>query len=157
MNISPEGLEAIKRRESCRLKAYKDSAGKLTVGWGHLLTKEEIETGELHGEPWREGISQDLADRVLLADLASMERAVNDAVNVPLVQYQYDALVSFVFNAGAAAFRGSTLLRRLNEQDYLAVPAELAHWKYVTKQGVKVVDAGLVKRRGEEARQWENV
>ena len=57
------------------------------------------------------------------ADIA--ERAVNQRVQVVLTQYQFDALVSFVFNIGVGAFGGSTLLRRLNGGEYDAVPAEL--------------------------------
>jgi hypothetical protein len=78
------------------------------------------------------------------ADIA--ERAVNQRVQVVLTQYQFDALVSFVFNIGVGAFGGSTLLRRLNGGEYDAVPAELMRWVYSggTQQ------PGLVRRRRAE-------
>ena len=63
-----------------------------------------------------------------------------------LTQYQFDALVSFVFNVGVGAFGGSTLLRRLNQGDYNAVPAELMRW--VNSGGTPL--PGLVRRRRAE-------
>ena len=59
---------------------------------------------------------------------------------------QFDALVSFVFNVGAGAFGGSTLLRRLNQGEYKAVPAELMRW--VNSGGRPL--PGLVRRRQAE-------
>ena len=69
--------------------------------------------------------------------------AVNDAVEVPLNQDQFDALVSFVFNVGAGAFEGSTLLRLLNEGRYRDVPKQLDRW---VKADGRTLE-GLVRRR----------
>tara|TARA_R110000782_G_scaffold2454_3_gene9582 strand:- start:2520 stop:2648 length:129 start_codon:yes stop_codon:yes gene_type:complete len=38
MNASEEGIELIKNFEGCELKAYQDSVGVWTIGYGH--TKE---------------------------------------------------------------------------------------------------------------------
>ena len=35
MNISNKGIELIKQFEGCRLKAYQDSVGVWTIGYGH--------------------------------------------------------------------------------------------------------------------------
>jgi lysozyme len=78
-----------------------------------------------------------------------MEEALLD-VRVPLTQNQYDALVSLVFNIGAGAFRGSTLLRLLNNSNYAAVPDQMRRWIHVNGK----ISNGLKKRREEEVKQW---
>jgi lysozyme len=65
---------------------------------------------------------------------------------VALTQNQFDALVSFAYNAGHGAFRGSTLVRELNAGHYDVVPAELNRW---TRTG-GAVSRGLVTRRQRE-------
>ena len=74
------------------------------------------------------------------------EADVKRLVDVPLTQYQFDALVSFVFNLGSGAFGGSTLLKKLNAGDYSAVPAQLMRWN---KAGGRVL-RGLTRRRQAE-------
>lgn len=66
-----------------------------------------------------------------------------------LTQGQYDALVSFAYNTGISALRGSTLWRKVkaNPADP-AIPAEFRRW--VNSGGKQL--PGLVKRRAEEAR-----
>lgn len=64
---------------------------------------------------------RDLFARVL----PEYERAVRENVRVPLSQNQYDALVSYAYNTGIAAFRDSDVLRLLNSNQLGAVPAEL--------------------------------
>lgn len=138
--ISDEGLALIKRWEGCRLTAYRDVAGVLTIGYGS--------TGP-HVRPGLR-ITQGEAERLLLRDLARFERAVATLVTVPLNDGQFAALVSFAFNVGEGALGRSTLLKRLNAGDLTAVPGELMKW--VNASGRKV--AGLVNRRSAEAGLW---
>src|SRR6266576_6640453 len=100
MILSASGLAAIERREGTRLTAYRDTAGLWTIGCGHLLTKSDLSSGKLLGEDWRDGISQAVCDQQLRADLELAVNAVNNFVHVALLQHQFDALVSFVFNVG---------------------------------------------------------
>lgn len=155
MQLSSRGLNHLARLEGVRLKAYKDVAGYWTIGVGHLLTPRELETGaiEIAGETyaWRDGLTEELVYRLLDQDADWAERAVTNAVTVPLGQHQFDALVSFVFNVGPGAFRRSTLLRRLNAGDYAAVPGQLALW--VNAGGRRI--RGLVNRRQAEIFLWE--
>ena len=83
---------------------------------------------------------------ILRYDVALAEKAVNKLVKVPLNQNQFDALVSFVFNIGETQFASSTLLAKLNNQDYQAVPSELNRW--VHGSGKKL--PGLINRRRDE-------
>jgi lysozyme len=86
----------------------------------------------------------------LEADLESAERDVQRLVKVPLTDNQYAALVSFVFNIGAPQFTRSTLLRKLNDGDYDAVPVQLKCWIFDNKK----IQKGLVRRRAAEAALW---
>lgn len=138
--ISLDGLEAIKRHEAFAPTPYQDQAGHWTIGYGHKIKAGESFTA----------ITEGGALELLAADVRVAEDAVNSVVKVPLTQAQFDALVSFAFNVGAAAFRDSTLAKRLNAGEYDAVPSELARWKYVTVNGTKVESAGLMSRRAAE-------
>lgn len=151
MILSPSGLAGIERREGVRLEMYRDSAGLPTIGCGHLLSKDELSSGKILGEDWRDGISQAVCEQQLRTDLELAVTAVNVLVQVPLLQHQFDALVSFVFNVGRGAFQQSTLLRLLNEGQPTTVPGQLRRWIY--SAGVR--DAILVNRRENEIRQFE--
>lgn len=135
MNIAKPGLDLIKSYESLSLKAYRDSGGVPTIGWGST-----------RGVRMGMQISQEQAESRLRDDLYTAESAVNRYVTVPLSQHQFDALVSFVFNVGGGAFRKSTLLEKLNLADYAGAANELSRW---VKANGRVLP-GLVKRRAAE-------
>src|SRR4051812_30432018 len=122
MILSDAGLAAIERREAVRLEMYYDAKGLPTIGVGHLLTTEELDTGLLHiagvDVHWKNGITKQEADDLLRQDAAQAEALVNRYVRVPLRPYQFDSLVSFVFNIGGAKFSSSTLLRQLNNDQF---------------------------------------
>jgi len=142
--INKNGLNAIKQWEGLQTNAYQDSAGVWTIGYGHTAAA---------GEPIPvEGlsISLDEAEKLLKHDLSQYEQAVQENVKVPLNDNQFAALVSFTYNVGISAFKSSTLLRKLNQQNYEAVPSELMKW--VNSKGRKV--QGLVNRRAAEAGLW---
>jgi lysozyme len=108
MKTSEVGLKKLSIREGRRKKAYLDTKGIPTIGVGH--TGPEVYIGLVWTE---QQIDDAFAD-----DIKWAEDAVNHYVKVPLTQYQFDALVSFVFNIGDTAFRRSTLLKLLNEGLY---------------------------------------
>ena len=142
--ISPHGLEKLKQWEGLKTKAYKDSGGVWTIGYGHTA---------MAGEPKpRAGmvITAAEAESILLKDLTQYEAAVESLVKVELNDNQFAALVSFAFNVGIGAFKNSTLLKKLNQGDFNAVPTELMKW---TKAGGKKLQ-GLVNRRQAEGYLW---
>ncbi|ALA19359.1 MULTISPECIES: lysozyme [Chelatococcus] len=141
--VNAEGLRLIKQWEGLRLRAYRDSGGIWTIGYGH--TSDEKLTV-------REGltITEAMAEEMLVHDLREAEAAVERLVKVPLTDNQFAVLVSFVFNIGVGAFEKSTLLRKLNAGQHDAVPGELARWVHVKGQRVQ----GLVNRRAAEAGLW---
>lgn len=136
--INAAGLALIQQWEGCKLKAYRDVANVLTIGYGS--TGPHVKPGMT--------ITQDEADALLLKDLSRFEDRVSRLVKVDLSDNQFAALVSFDFNTGA--LDKSTLLKKLNKGDYNSVPSELMKW--VNAGGKKV--AGLVNRRAAEAGLW---
>jgi lysozyme len=71
---------------------------------------------------------------------------VNDCVKVPLSQNEYDAYVSLAYNIGSNAFCSSTLVKKLNQYDYVGACQQILRWN---KSGGKVVK-GLENRRLKE-------
>ena len=141
MKISQEGLSLIKRFEGCRLKAYHCSANVLTIGYGHTSGVKETDT-----------ITQDEADKLLQEDVEQFEKYVDDYVTVKLGQSQFDALDAWTFNLGVGNLRSSTMLKKLNETDYVSIPSEMKRWN---KAGGKTLD-GLIRRREAESLLFEN-
>ncbi|OPB32179.1 lysozyme [Bartonella sp. AR 15-3] len=142
--ISKEGLELVKQWEGLRLKAYQDVAGVWTIGYGH--------TAKAGNPVVQDGmeITHVEAEVILRQDLGQFEQTVEQKVTQALTDEQFAALVSFCYNIGTKAFCDSTLLKKLNQGDYEAVPAELQKW---VKAGGKRVQ-GLVNRRAAEAGLW---
>ena len=140
MNINSRGLDLIKKCEDLRLKAYLDSAGAPTIGYGH--TGPDVRLGMT--------ITEEEAERLLLMDVASAERAVTRQVRVTLTENQFSALVSFVFNVGSRALTASTLLRKLNKGKYLEAADEFLKWNKATVRGKLTVLPGLTSRRAME-------
>jgi lysozyme len=133
MEYSEAGLAKTKEFEGLRLNAYQDSGGVWTIGYGH--TGKDVKRGMT--------ITQEQADELLKKDVQWAVDCVNKAVTQAVNQNQFDAMVDFTFNVGCGAFRGSTLLRKLNADDSAGAAEEFLRWKFV--KGVEVV--GLLRRR----------
>jgi lysozyme len=75
------------------LQVYDDGTGIPTVGLGHrVLPQDHLHLGGV--------ITLDRAKELFRHDREPAERAINRDVHVPLYQYEYDALVSVLFNTG---------------------------------------------------------
>jgi lysozyme len=131
--------------ESCRLTAYPDpgsaDGNPWTIGWGTTI---------IEGKPVVRGmrITQEQADDLFEQDLVRFEREVLRLTQgVELTQGQFDALVSFVYNVGPAAFAGSTLRRMILAKDFAAAQLQFTRWN---RNDGKVM-RGLTRRRFGEA------
>ena len=147
MKISQEGIALIKKFEGCKLESYLCAANVPTIGYG---STKDIKMGMT--------ISQERAEELLLRDLEVYEDAVNKAVELPLHQHQFDALVSWTFNLGGANLNASTMLKVLNQGAYEDVPYQMKRWN---KAGGKVLE-GLTRRRLAESllfegNDWEHI
>lgn len=133
MKISQKGVDLIKSFEGLELKAYKDSVGVTTIGYGS--TGSHVSMGMT--------ITKEQAEQLLKKDLERFEKGVSDIVKVPLNQNQFDALVSFSFNLGLGNLKSSTLLKKLNASDYTGASREFERWN----RAVGKVLNGLTRRR----------
>ena len=135
MKLSDNGAKVLILREGLKLKAYRDTKGILTIGVGH--TGPEVTEGLV----W----TKEKAHEVFKQDVAWAEDAVN-LVKAPLTQNQFDALVSFVFNIGAGAWKRSTMLKMLNAGDYVGATKQFDRW---------VIPKEITSRRMSEKAQFQ--
>ena len=84
-----------------------------------------------------------------LQDIQKYEGAVKKCVKVPLYQYEYDSFLSLAYNIGTSAFCKSTLVKKLNQEDYQAACKEILRWD---RANGKVIP-GLTARRQKEYKQ----
>lgn len=157
MKVGQAGKNLFRDWEGLKTQVYLDSGGAPTIGIGHLLTRSErvsgkIVIGNFVGD-YRDGLTEQQCWDLLDQDLDPAEKVVNAGVIVPLNQNQFDSLVSFCFNVGSEAFKGSTLLKFLNQEKYDQVPTQLRRWIRDNGQVVQ----GLVNRREKEITLWQEV
>ena len=140
MLVSNLGIDLICDFEGKRLVAYDDGVGIWTIGFGTTIYPNGIRVKK--GDTCTEA----QAKAYMQNDLKKFEHAVNDAVNIPLNQNQFDALVSLTYNIGAAAFSKSTLVKKLNAGDIRGAADQFDVW--VNAGGKRM--QGLVNRRSKE-------
>jgi len=146
MKTSATGVALIHGFETFESDAYRDPGSDnglpITIGWGS--TRDEAGSPIKLGAVW----TRERADARFYADLGTYERGVQTALaGAPATQAQFDALVSFAYNVGTQALRGSTLARLHRAGDYAGARAQFARWD--KNDGKKM--AGLVRRRAAEA------
>ena len=142
--MNPDLLEFIKRWEGLKLKSSGDpvvgtSGGVYKVydvGYGHVIPSSSHPLTITRGE----------ADLLLLGDVVMIAGEVDDMVTVPVLPHERDSLLTLGYNIGVNALRRSTLLEKLNSQDYEGAATEFRKWN---KAGGKMV-MGLIKRRKAE-------
>lgn len=135
MRLSGRGLQFIALEEGLRLEAYLDGGGVPTIGYGHT-----------RGVYMGQKCTATEAMNWLREDASEAEIAVTRLVGAPINQNQFDALVSLVFNIGREAFRKSTLLALVNQENYNAAADQFRRWRF--DNGVSI--PGLLNRRRRE-------
>ncbi len=141
MKTNEDGVNLIKQFEGCRLKAYLDPIGILTIGYGH--TGPEVVVGL--------EITQGHADNLLYTDLHTFEYTVEHLLPKKLNTNQFSALICFAYNVGAGNLAKSTLLKLVNLGDYAMASLEFPKWNHA---GGRVL-AGLTRRRIAEKQLFE--
>lgn len=121
--------------EGRSLVAYLDPVGIPTIcdGYTHGVTMGDKATPKKCDELTSEEVKKALA----VVD-ESVPRHLPDGARV--------ALASFVYNVGAGAYSGSTLLRKLRAGDIVGACRELPRWVYAGGRKLR----GLVRRRDAE-------
>lgn len=129
LSLSAAALVGIATWEGYREDAYTDIVGVWTIGFG---TTDGVKRG--HKTSPVEALNRKLSD------VQKFEGAIKQCVTVPLHQHEYDAYLSLAYNIGTGAFCGSTLVRRLNAQDYAGACKEILRWNRAGGQVVKGLD-----------------
>ena len=133
---SAVAIGTITQWEGFRSNAYLDIGGIPTIGYG---STEDVEMGDkIDVEGARSRLIKEVMDRY--------GQAVKNCVKVPLHQSEYDAFVSLTYNIGPSAFCSSTLVRKVNKEDYTGACKEILRWNKVKGKTVQ----GLVNRRESE-------
>lgn len=133
MKINDEGLRIIKSFEGLRTTAYLCPSGVLTIGYGHT---KNVRLGDT--------ITKDEAESLLLLDLKSYEKHVNEVnkkYNYNFNINEYSALVSFAFNVGSI-----WQLTNFGRRNKFEIGNKIMSYN----KGNGVVLPGLVRRRLEE-------
>lgn len=135
ISLSAASLVGIASWEGFSDVSYRDIVGIWTIGFG---TTGGVKQGQK--------IDPVSALQRKLTDIEKFEGAIKECVTVPLHQYEYDAYLSLAYNIGPTAFCNSTLVRRLNAQDYEGACKEILRWN----RAGGVVVKGLDNRRKAE-------
>lgn len=154
MHFSPSGVKLTQAFESC-LKPVKGSNGKMyssyrcpagvvTIGWG--TTPSDVPSLSM-SDVW----TAEKCDSIFTDSISSKyEPGVNKRIGGrSLKQFQYDALVSFVYNVGEGGLDGQ-VGKAVREGRDNEVPKYMARWN---KAGGREL-AGLVRRRKAEGEMW---
>ena len=131
----------IEELEGFKEYAYLDSAGIWTYGFG--FTKTPNGNAVQKYDRISKEDSHKFLQKIVMGDLLQIQKVVQ----VPLNDYQWIALLSFVYNIGNTRFRRSTILSKINKQaGKEEITKEFRKWVYAKGQLVR----GLQNRRNKE-------
>ena len=139
-DISDYGYSIIRESEGFEAKAYKDTGGVWTIGYGTI--KYPDGTRVKNGDTCTKG----QAELWLINDCKWVDACLDKHIKVKLNQNQFDALASFVYNVGETAFVKSTMLTLINQSKFGLAANQFDRWIY---DNGKVIN-GLVNRRAKE-------
>jgi lysozyme len=142
MKTSETGIQMIKNFESCKLNAYKDKKGILTIGYGHTGNVKEGDK-----------ITLVQAENILITDIENAEipaKALNTTLtmkSMQLTQNQFDMIVSLCFNIGNHRFTESALFSQIAANP---VHHYIIHlWMQFVRSGNEIL-IDLINRRSKE-------
>ena len=138
---SDKCIRLIKQFEGFSSKPYLCPAGVATIGYGSTRDTDGKAITMAH-----KTITEAEAANLMRATLVTYENAVNRYVKALINQNQFDALVDFAYNAGAKNLLTSTLLKKLNAEDYAGASEEFGKWTFAAGKKLN----GLVRRREAE-------
>ena len=132
-------INLCKKFEGCRLTAYHDTTGKLTIGYGHTGADVHI------GLVW----TQADADTVLLHDA---QNAINAAIKYsPVLEFatprQLAGISDLVFNLGIGGYVGHSVKPLIDAKQWNAAAVEIKKFCHAGGE----VEPGLVARRMAES------
>ncbi|KAK2739199.1 hypothetical protein FQN57_006642 [Myotisia sp. PD_48] len=146
-DVNADTIALIKEFEGFVDHPKPDPVGYPTVGFGHKCQSKGCSEVKF---PFP--LTRETATQLLKQDLKGFQQTITLATNsrVVLNANQYGALVSWAFNVGPGAVRGSSLIKRLNQgQNAMTViESELPKWNKAKGKPLP----GLTRRRAAEVK-----
>ena len=133
MNI----YELIKKHEGLRLKPYTCPTGHLTIGYGHNLEAN--------------GITEDIAEKLLIQDVEAATLAVIDLVPTyhDLSDNRKMALIDMCFNMGKFGLaKFKKFLQAIAEHNWVEASAQLVDSTWYTQVGTRAETVVQMIREG---------
>ena len=145
---SAKGLSLIKQFEGFSAKPYICAGGIKTIGYGSTYYPNGLKVSMTD-----KAITEGQASTMLMNMLRTYEKSVDSFCRDDINQNQFDALVAFAYNVGVNALKGSTLLKKVNNnpQD-VTIRNEFLKWNKANGRALK----GLTNRRIAEADLYES-
>lgn len=155
MKVSKAMIESLILIEGSKSRIYADSAGKDTIGVGHLIGLIDdqnlfLATGKTPGTLTKDHVLTDAEIFYLLQlDLEIFEKAVKDCVHEEMSQNQFDAFVCFAYNVGISGFKKSTVLKEFLAGNLKEAAESFLLWSHYTNPvtGKLTKSYGLFNRR----------
>jgi lysozyme len=128
--------EMLIRHEGLRLKPYRCTAGKLTIGVGRNLEDN--------------GISEDEAMVMLTNDIANARKALSVYIWFDgLSSVRKNVCLDMVFNLGIKGFsRFKWMISCINRGDYECAANEMLNSKWAAQVGKRVYELSEMMRKG---------
>jgi lysozyme len=141
--VSKFAINLIKEFEGFKDYAYIDTDGTPVIGYG---------LSRIGGLPVQIGdrISPTQADAALNAHLREIDRELDEVIKVDLSDRQLSAVISLAYNVGVDGIKSSTLVEKINAEDYVGAADEFLRWDKANMQGVLLQMPGLTRRRAAE-------
>ncbi|WP_163372863.1 glycoside hydrolase family protein [Endozoicomonas acroporae] len=130
--------DLIKEHEGLRLKPYRCTAGKLTIGYGHNLDDN--------------GITEDQAERMLIEDVANVEKEL--VRNIPwfaeLDIVRQSILIDMAFNLGWPRLsKFKKTLAYIKSGEYNEAAMEMLDSVWANQVGERAIRLAEMMRTGE--------
>lgn len=131
-------LEQLKRHEGLRLKPYRCTAGKLTIGYGRNLDDK--------------GISEYEAELMLASDIHEVQDALTKRLPVYILldPVRKDVLANMAFNLGVAGLlKFKNMITALESGDYDAASRHMLDSRWAKQVGSRAGELARQLRKGE--------
>lgn len=139
--INQATIDLVKEFEGLRTKAYKDSAGIWTIGYG-TTARAGLGIDPVEGME----ITEAEAEYYLQKGLEKFSTEIAGVFTRPINENQFGACVSLAYNIGSGAFKRSSVVRNFNSGDTKKAADSILMWN---KSGGVILN-GLKRRREAE-------
>lgn len=148
MAITDKMIERVKKHEGFRDKPYKDTVGKVTIGYGRNIEDNPFSVEELcalfKGVEWHsKKDAEDWAEILMRSDLENVESELNASLAMwpQCTKEQQTVLIDLGFNIGVPSLLSfKNMLSAIDNEDPVTAAYELLNSKYARQVKTRAVD-----------------